>query len=54
MKEIINSLILSIFVLISQLNLTTFQSQELNLVEENKVIKNRLQEEINRRREEES
>jgi micrococcal nuclease len=39
MKEIINSLVLSIFVLISQLNLTTFKSQELNLVEENKVIK---------------
>ncbi len=39
MREILNSFILSIFVFISQINAYTFQNENLNFVEENKVIK---------------
>jgi micrococcal nuclease len=39
MNEIINSFILSILILISQLNINTFHSKDLNLIEENKVVK---------------
>lgn len=39
MVEILNSLILSLFVLISQINAYTFQNEKLNFIEENKVIK---------------
>jgi micrococcal nuclease len=39
MREILNSLILSILVFISQINAYTFQNENLSFVEENKVIK---------------